>query len=266
MSYLLAIDIGNSNLTIGLLKDNEIKHQWRMMTNRDRTSDEYGIEMEQMLRHFKIGIDEIEDVIISSVVPNLMYSFPTMCRHYLHKEPIIVGAGTKTGMNIRYDNPKEVGADRIVNAVAAYEKYGGPLIIIDLGTAITHDVVSANGEYLGGAIAPGIGISTDALFMRTAKLPKIELVDPNRAIGKTTVESMQSGIVYGYIGMIDGVTEHIITELGVDKRDVRVIATGGFAQLISLKSKYVEKVDKDLTLNGLQIIYNRTKKHEAMHP
>lgn len=266
MSYLLAIDIGNTNLTFGLIEGEEIVHQWRSMTNRDRTSDEYGIEMEQVLRHFHIKKKEIDDIVISSVVPNLMYTFPSMCRNYLHKDPIIVGEGTRTGMHIRYDNPKEVGADRIVNAVAAREKYGAPLIIVDLGTAITHDVVSVEGEFIGGTIAPGIGISTDALFMRTAKLPKIELIDPNQAIGKTTVQSMQAGIVYGYIGLIDGITEQIMQEMGLEKKDVKVIATGGFASLISLKSKYVDHVDKDLTLRGLQLIYKRTKEYRETHP
>lgn len=257
---LLAIDVGNSNLTFGLFEGKNILHQWRIQSNRDKTSDEYGVELEQILNHFGISADQIGDVIIASVVPNLMHTLPAMCRRFLRKDPIIVGEGTKTGMHIRYDNPKEVGADRIVNAVGGFELYGGPLIVIDIGTAITHDIINEKGEYLGGTIAPGIGISSEALFMRTAKLPKVELIEPDTAVGSTTVEAMQAGIVFGFIGLIDNITKHILADAKFDPERTKIIATGGYARLITQKSRYVQMIDKDLTLHGMRIIYERTKK------
>ena len=257
-SLLLVIDVGNSNMTFGVFAGEKILHQWRIQSNREKTSDEYGIEMEQILRHFGFTRKLFRDVIIASVVPNLMYTLSAMCRRFLKCEPIIVGQGTKTGMPIRYDNPREVGADRIVNAVGGYELYGGPLIIIDIGTAITHDVISEKGEYLGGAIAPGIQIAAEALFLRTAKLPKIELVTPPSAIGKTTVQSMQSGIVLGFIGMIDYVTERILADLHQTAEQTRILGTGGYARLIAKQSRYIQGIDKDITLHGLRIIYERT--------
>ncbi len=257
---LLAIDVGNSNLTFGVFHKDVILYQWRIQTNRDKTSDEYGIELEQILYHFGIHRSMISDVIIGSVVPNLMHTLQMMCNRFLRQEPMIVGEGTRSGMHIRYDNPKEVGADRIVNAVGGFEIYGGPLIVIDVGTAITHDVITEEGEYLGGTIAPGIGISAEALFMRTAKLPKVELIDPPTAIGRTTVSSMQAGIAYGFIGLIDNITCHILKELSIQACEAKIIATGGFSRLLAEKSRYVQTIDKDLTLHGMRIIYERTKR------
>ena len=256
---LLVIDVGNSNIVFGVYKDKELIYDWRISTAKEKTSDEYGLTFEQIFNYHGIGIDEISDVIVSSVVPNLMHTLPNMSRKYFNKEPIVVGPGVKTGMNILYDNPKEVGADRIVNGVAAYEKYGGPLIVVDIGTAITFDVINKKGDYLGGVICPGIRISADALFMRTAKLPKVEIVKPDKVIGKTTIESIQSGMVYGYIGLIDYIIEKIIEETALNYNDYRIIGTGGFAQLIGNQSKYIEKMDKLLTLEGLRIVYERNK-------
>ncbi len=256
---LLVIDVGNTNIVLGVYDGKELKYDWRISTDKDKTSDEYGLLFEQIFKYNGIDISEVEDIIISSVVPNLMHSLPNMCLRYFKKNPIVIGPGVKTGMNIKYDNPKEVGADRIVNAVAAYDKYGGPLIIVDSGTAITFCCVNKEGEYLGGAIAPGIRISADALFLRTAKLPKVEIIKPEKVIGKNTVSSIQSGLVYGYIGMIDYIIEKMIGEMGVDSEEIKIIATGGFSNLVAKESKYIQKIDKLLTLEGLRIIYERNK-------
>ena len=256
---LLVIDVGNTNIVLGVYDGNELKYDWRISTDKDKTSDEYGLLFEQIFKYNEIDINEVEDIIISSVVPNLMHSLPNMCLRYFKKNPIVIGPGVKTGMNIKYDNPKEVGADRIVNAVAAYDKYGGPLIIVDSGTAVTFCCVNKEGEYLGGAIAPGIRISADALFLRTAKLPKVEITKPEKVIGKNTVSSIQSGLVYGYIGMIDYIIEKMIEEMGVNSEKIKIIATGGFSNLVAKESKYIQKIDKLLTLEGLRIIYERNK-------
>lgn len=256
---LLVIDVGNSNIVFGVYKGKELIYDWRISTDKEKTSDEYGLTFEQIFNYHKISTDEIEDIIISSVVPNLMHTLPNMSRKYFGKEPIVIGPGVKTGMNILYDNPKEVGADRIVNSVAAFEKYGGPLIVVDIGTAITFDVINRKGDYLGGVIAPGIRISSDALFMRTAKLPKVEILKPDRVIGKSTTASIQSGIVYGFIGMIDTIIEKIVEETGLHMKDFKIIGTGGFSVLISGESEYIQRTDKLLTLEGLRIIYERNK-------
>ena len=253
---LLVIDVGNTNIVLGVYKGRELLYDWRIATSKDRTSDEYGMLVEQILNHNGIDVDEIENVIISSVVPSLMHTLPTMCKRYLDIDPIVVGPGVKTGMNIKYDNPREVGADRIVNAVAAYEKYGGPLIIVDIGTAITFCAISKKGDYLGGAIVPGISISAEALFLRTAKLPKVEILKPDNIIAKNTVNSIQAGIVYGYVGLIDKIIEEMKKELAA-QGDARVVATGGFSNLIASESKYIEEIDKMLTLEGLRIIFER---------
>lgn len=258
---LLVIDVGNTNIVFGVYDESELLYDWRIATVKNRTSDEYGFLFSQIFQYHNLEISDVENVIISSVVPTLMHTLSSMSIKYLDREPLIVGQGIEIGMDIKYDNPKEVGADRIVNAVAGYEKYGGPLIIVDFGTAITFDVVSGKGEYLGGSIVPGIIISTDALFSRTAKLPKIEIEKPEKVIGKNTVNSMQSGIVNGYIGLVDHLLEMIIEELMEEGEEkvTNIIATGGFSNLIANESKYINKVDKMLALEGMRIIYNRNK-------
>lgn len=256
---LLVIDVGNTNIVFGVYRDKELLYDWRIATERDRTSDEYGLLFEQIFRYHGLSLKEVKNVIISSVVPPLMHTLPAMSIKYFGIDPIVVGPGVKTGMNIKYDNPREVGADRIVNAVAAYEKYGGPLIIVDFGTAITFCAVSKEGDYLGGAITPGIKISAEALFMRTAKLPKVEIAKPERVIAKNTTNSIQSGLVFGYIGMVDYIIEKMIKEMEQDEGKVNIIATGGFSSLIASESKYIKKIDKLLTLDGLRIVFERNK-------
>ncbi len=256
---LLVIDVGNTNIVFGVYQDKELLYDWRIATEKDRTSDEYGLLFEQIFRYNGIDPKDVENVIISSVVPPLMHTLPAMSMKYFNINPIVVGPGVKTGMNIKYDNPREVGADRIVNAVAAYEKYGGPLIIVDFGTAITFCAVSKEGDYLGGAITPGIKISSEALFLRTAKLPKVEIAKPEKVVAKNTINSIQSGLVYGYIGLVDYIIEKMIDEMGSNDNQVNIIATGGFSNLIASESKYIKKIDKFLTLDGLRIIYERNK-------
>ena len=256
---LLVIDVGNTNVVFGVYQEDKLLYDWRIATEKDRTSDEYGLLFEQIFRYHGIDPKEVKNYIISSVVPPLMHTLPAMSIKYFGIDPIVIGPGVKTGMNIKYDNPKEVGADRIVNAVAAYEKYGGPLIIVDFGTAITFCAVSKNGDYLGGAITPGIKISSEALFMRTAKLPKVEIARPEKVIAKNTTNSIQSGLVYGYIGMVDYIISKMIEEMEEDERTVKIVATGGFSSLIASESKYINRIDKLLTLDGLRIIFERNK-------
>ena len=256
---VLVIDVGNTNIVFGLFRDKELVFDWRIASDVGRTSDEYGLLFDQVFNHNKISIDDIGDVIISSVVPTLMHTLSASAVKYLNRQPIIVEPGVKTGMNINYDNPKEVGADRIVNAVAAFEKYGGPVIIVDFGTANTFCYVNKEGDYCGGIISPGIKISAEALFLKTAKLPKVELIKPDNIIGKNTVNSIQSGLVFGYIGMVDFIIERMIHEIGCDEKEIKVVATGGFSTLISSESKYIKVIDKMLTLDGLQIVYERNK-------
>lgn len=252
---LLVIDVGNTNIVFGVYKNKQLIHDWRIASDKTKSSDEYGLLFQQILSYSEITPEMIDDVIISSVVPNLMHTLPNTVVKYFHKKPIVVEAGIKTGLNILYDNPKEVGADRIVNAVGALEKYGGPLIIIDVGTAITFCVVNDKRQYLGGLILPGIGISADALFMRTSKLPKIEIVEPEKVVAKTTVTSMQSGLYFGFSTMIDGIIEKILEERHKSREEVKVVATGGFASMLLSRSKYDIIIDRFLTLDGLRIIY-----------
>lgn len=256
---LLVIDVGNTHIVFGVFEEGKLLYDWRIATAKERTSDEYGLLFEQIFKYHGLCPKNVEDVIISSVVPPLMHTLSSMSRKYFDKEPIVVGPGIKTGMNIKYDNPREVGADRIVNAVAGYEKYGGPLIIVDFGTAITFCAISKEGDYLGGVIAPGIKISSEALFSRAAKLPKVELSKPDTVIGKNTVNSIQSGLVYGYVGLVDFIIEKMKEEMKEEGEVKTIVATGGFASLIATESKYINKIDKLLTLDGLRIIYNRNK-------
>ena len=241
---------------LGVFKDSNLVVDWRVSTARHRTADEYGMLMRDLFESQRLSFSRIKAVVLSSVVPPLNFSLEQMCKKYFGLQPVIVGPGIKTGMPIKYENPREVGADRIVNAVAGYETYGGPLIIVDFGTATTFCAVSERGEYLGGAIAPGMGISTEALFARAAKLPRVEISKPPSVIGKTTIYSMQSGIFYGFVGQVDEIVRRMKAEM---KGEPTVIATGGLADLIFTESKTVDKVDHMLTLTGLRIVYERNK-------
>ncbi|KOA18763.1 type III pantothenate kinase [Clostridium homopropionicum DSM 5847] len=257
---IFVLDAGNTNIVLGIFKEKELIVECRIGTDSKRTADEYGIQVLELFNHNKIDVKEIEGVIISSVVPNIMYSIEHMIRKYFKVNPIVVGPGVKTGINIKYDNPKSVGADRIVNAVAAHDIYKKPLIIIDFGTATTYCAVTKKGDYLGGAICPGIKISADALFEKAAKLPRIELIKPSHIICKNTVSSMQSGIVYGYIGQVDYIVTKMKEEMkSFGEEDPYVIATGGLAGLIFQESATIDEVNPFLTLEGLRIIYEKNK-------
>ncbi|MBU5676279.1 type III pantothenate kinase [Alkaliphilus sp. MSJ-5] len=254
---IVVFDVGNTNIVLGVYRGKELIDYWRIATDKEKTSDEYSMVIHQFFQYNGLDINDVEDIIISSVVPNIMYSLEHASRKLFNKEPLIVGPGIKTGMNIKYDNPKQVGADRIVNAIAAYEKYGGPLIIVDFGTATTFCAISETGEYLGGTISPGIKISSDALFEKAAKLPRVELVKPGKVICKNTVNSMQAGIIYGYVGLV----EYIVNKMKKEIRcsSCRVIATGGLSTLIASETESIDIVDKFLSLEGLNIIYERNK-------
>ncbi len=254
---ILVIDVGNTNTVLGLYREEKLLDFWRISTDTQKTSDEYGMLIKQLFVHHNYSFDDMEALIISSVVPTIMYTLDHMTRKYFKKEPLIVGPGIKTGMNIKIDNPKEVGADRIVNAVAGFEHYGGPLIIVDFGTATTYCAISKSGEYLGGAISPGVRISMDALYEKTAKLPRVELIKPESVICKNTIASIQSGVIYGYVGQVDYIVRRMKKELGTD--NAKVIATGGFSKLIASESETIDVVNGLLTLEGLRIIYDRNK-------
>ena len=244
---ILLVDVGNTNIVIGVYKENECIVSWRISTDTKKTSDEYSIQVMQLLNQYDLNPKEVKGIIISSVVPNIMHSLENMVRKSFNIEPIVVGPGVKTGINIRYDNPKEVGADRIVNAVAAHDIYKRDLIILDFGTATTYCAVTKEGDYLGGCISPGVKIASDALFERAAKLPN-------------TITSMQAGILYGYIGQVEYIVRRMkreMNELGID--NPYVIATGGLANLIAKETDIIDKVDSSLTLEGLRIIYEKNK-------
>jgi type III pantothenate kinase len=251
---LLAIDIGNTNTVLGAFHGETLARNWRIATRADATGDELGVAIRGLFASAEVSTADVEHVVVSSVVPVLNESVVDMCDRYLGIKPLVVGPGMRTGVQIRYDNPKEVGADRIVNAVAAFRKYGGPAVVIDFGTATTFDAIAANGDYLGGAIAPGIRISMEALFTRASKLPLVELIPPREGnvIGKNTVESMQAGIIFGFVGQIDGLVERMRAELG---GSCRVIATGGLAALVNAHSRSIELVDENLTLDGLRLLF-----------
>ena len=257
---ILLIDVGNTNIVLGIHKNDEYITSWRISTDAKKTSDEYSVQVMQLFSQYNLNPKEIEGVIISSVVPNIMHSLENMIRKCFGKEPIIVGPGIKTGINIKYDNPKEVGADRIVNAVATYEIYKKPNIVIDFGTATTFCAITERGDYLGGCIVPGVRIASDALFERAAKLPRIELEVPNNIICKSTIVSMQAGILYGYIGQVEYIVKKMKNEMkNKCSEEPIVIATGGLANLIAKETNVIDIVDSDLTLEGLRIIYNKNK-------
>lgn len=258
---ILLVDVGNTNIVLGVQKDDDYIASWRISTDAKKTSDEYAIQVMQLFEQNNLNPKDIKGIIISSVVPNIMHSLENMVRKCFCIEPIIVGPGIKTGINIKYDNPKEVGADRIVNAVAAYEIYKKPMIIIDFGTATTFCAINGKGDYLGGCIVPGIKISSDALFERAAKLPRVELEVPKNIICKNTISSMQSGIIYGYIGQVEYIVKKMKLEMKQDKYGIEpcVIATGGLAKLIAKETKVIDKIDPNLTLEGLKILYRKNR-------
>jgi type III pantothenate kinase len=254
IDVILVIDVGNTNIVLGVYANDELKYHWRVETSRNRTEDEFGMNIKALFDFSGLKFTDVNGIIISSVVPPIMFALERMCQKYFHVKPLVVGPGIKTGLNIKYENPREVGADRIVNAVAAIHDYGNPLIIVDFGTATTYCYVNEHGQYMGGAIAPGIGISTEALYSRAAKLPRIEIVRPEGVIGKNTVAAMQAGIVYGYVGQVEGIVKRMMAQC---EKKPTVIATGGLANLIAQESTVIDVVDPFLTLKGLQLIYKR---------
>ena len=253
---LLVIDVGNTNTVVGVFDGEKLVQNWRVRTVANHTVDEYGMLIYSLYKSSKISTKSIRDIIISCVVPPMLNILEPLCEKYFHVKPLIVEPGIKTGMPIHYDNPREVGADRIVNAVAAFEKYKTDLIIVDFGTATTFDYVSVKGEYMGGCIAPGIVISSEALFERASKLPRVEFKKPKTIIAKDTISSMQAGIMFGYAGLVDGIVERIKAEV---KSNPKVIATGGLAGVIAPETRCIEIVDENLTLEGLRIIHLKNK-------
>jgi type III pantothenate kinase len=253
---ILVLDVGNTNTVIGLYEGDILKYHWRVETNRNKTEDEYGMVIRSLFQYEGLLADQVEGIIISSVVPPIMFALEGMCKKYFGIKPLVVGPGIKTGLDIKYENPREVGADRIVNAVAGIHEFGSPLIIVDFGTATTYCYINEDKQYMGGAIAPGIGISTEALYSRASKLPRIEISRPEGIIGKNTVSAMQSGILYGYVGQVEGIVSRIKEQ---SKVEPLVIATGGLAPLIANESTAIDIVEPFLTLKGLQLIYKRNR-------
>lgn len=261
---LLVLDVGNTNTVLGLYsaaagRDERLIANWRVATNQNHTVDEYGVLLHNLFSMDSIEVKQIKGIAISSVVPPLDSTLRQVAEHYFHTQPLFIEPGIKTGMPVLYDNPAEVGADRIVNSVAAFEKYGGPTIAVDFGTATTFDCVSAKGEYIGGVICPGIGISAEALFGRTARLQRVDIRKPAHIIGTNTVSSLQSGLYYGYLSLVDGILALLLPEMGENSK---VVATGGLARLFGSSSKYIRTVDDFLTLDGLRLIWKRNQSNK----
>lgn len=259
---LLVIDIGNTDVKVGVMKGDQLQATWRFTTDVHREADEYAVFLLNLFPYRHLDLADIDDAIIGSVVPPLLTTFQDICQRYFHVDPLIVQAGVRTGIRVNIDNPKEVGADRVINAAAAYKVYGGPAIVVDFGTATTFDAISVDGDYIGGAIAPGIGIAAEALWQHTAKLPRIELVPPKSAIGRNSVAAMQSGVVLGYVGLVEGVCRRIRSELG---GSAKVIGTGGLAPTIAALTDAIDVVDGDLTLVGLRLIYDLNRGQRGGH-
>ena len=253
---IFVLDVGNTNTVLGVYEGDILKYHWRVETNRNKTEDEYGMTIKSLFQYEGLSFDQVEGIIISSVVPPIMFALEGMCKKYFGIKPMVVGPGIKTGLDIKYENPREVGADRIVNAVAGIHEYGSPLIIVDFGTATTYCYINEDKQYMGGAIAPGIGISTEALYSKASKLPRIEITRPESIIGKNTVAAMQAGILYGYVGQVEGIVSRIKEQ---SKVEPLVIATGGLATLIANESTAIDIVEPFLTLKGLQLIYKRNR-------
>lgn len=265
---LLALDVGNTNTVLGLYRLNaepsaaapeeqrELVAHWRVTTHRTQTSDEYGVLFVNLFNMHGLSVDQVTHIIVSSVVPPIDSTLRRVCETYFHIEPLFVEPGIKTGMPMLVDNPTELGADRLADCIAAYERYGGPCIVVDFGTATKFEVISAKGEYLGGAIAPGLGLSADALFSRAAKLSRVDIKRPPKVIGTNTITHLQSGLYYGYIGLVDGILERIFAELGSTPQ---VIATGGLARQVAEDSRYIAQIDEMLTLDGLRILFERNR-------
>lgn len=257
---ILVMDVGNSHIVLGIYKSSKLVHHWRMNTDSQKTEDEYAMQIKSFFSHVDIMLEDIEGIMMSSVVPTIMFALEAMCNKYFKCKPLIVGPGVKTGLNIKYENPREVGADRIVNAVAALQKFGAddkPLIVVDFGTAITYCYLNEKGEYMGGAIAPGLSISTEALYTRASKLPRIEIAKPQSVVGKNTVSAMQAGVFYGFIGQVEGIVSRMKAQ---SKVEPLVIATGGVGKLIAQETTIIDYYDEFLTLDGLYFIFIQQKK------